>query len=398
MNQKSKIKVLALINSLAPAGAERLLLQIAEHIDKDKFDFVVCYLEKEKSLLDEFKKLRIKTIGLEINHKLDMRVIRRLYKTLKSEKPDILHTHLPYAGIIGRIIGRLAKVPVIISTQHNVASSFKKILLLFEKLTFPLANVITCVSEGVEQSFFDQSNVFSMEVLRNNYKHFTIYNGVDVEKIEKIVERTDFITKRKELGLNENDKVITIVARLIKWKGHLDLISAFSKVAEYFSSAKLLIVGWGDLEPEIKKKTKELNLEKKVVFLGKRNDVYEILKISDIFVLPYNYIGLFKGEGVGIAILEAMACKKPVITTIAPGIERAIINEKTGILVPQGDPKALAEAIINLLEDPDKLKKIGEEGFVLVKNKFSVRNKTKEYEKVYEYLFKLNKIHENSIL
>jgi len=398
MNQKRKIKVLALINSLAPAGAERLLLQIAEHIDKDKFDFVVCYLEKEKSLLDEFKKLRIKTIGLEINHKLDMRVIRRLYKTLKNEKPDILHTHLPYAGIIGRIIGRLAKVPVIISTQHNVASSFKKILLLFEKLTFPLANVITCVSEGVEQSFFDQSNVFSMEVLRNNYKHFTIYNGVDVEKIEKIVERTDFITKRKEFDLNENDKVITIVARLIKWKGHLDLISAFSKVAEYFSSAKLLIVGWGDLEPELRKKTEELNLENKVIFLGKRNDVYEILKISDIFVLPYNYIGLFKGEGVGIAILEAMACKKPVITTISPGIERAIINGKTGILVPQGDPKALSEAIINLLEDPDKLKKIGEEGFGLVKNKFSVQNKTKEYEKVYEYLFKLNKIHENSIL
>jgi glycosyltransferase involved in cell wall biosynthesis len=180
------------------------------------------------------------------------------------------------------------------------------------------------------------------------------------------------------------------VARLIKWKGHLDLISAFPKVAEHFPSAKLLIVGWGDLESELKKKTNELNLENKVIFLGKRNDVYEILKISDIFVLPYNYIGLFKGEGVGIAILEAMACKKPVITTIAPGIERAIINDKTGILVPQGDPKALAEAIINLLKDPDKLKKIGEEGFNLVKNKFSIRDKVKEYETVYEYLFKQN--------
>jgi glycosyltransferase involved in cell wall biosynthesis len=390
MSQKRKIKVLALINSLAPAGAERLLLQIAEHINKDKFDFIVCYLEKEKSLLDDFKQLGIKTIGLEISHKLDLRVIPRLYKTLKSEKPDILHTHLPYAGIIGRIIGRFAKVPVIVSTQHNVASSFKKILLLLEKSTFLLANAITCVSEGVEQSFFGQSNVFSIEVLKNNYKHFTIYNGVDIEKIEKIIERTDFIVKRKELGLNENDKIITIVARLIKWKGHLDLISAFPKVSEHFPSAKLLIVGWGDLEPELRKKTKELNLENKVIFLGKRNDVYEILKISDIFVLPYNYIGLFKGEGVGIAILEAMACKKPVITTIAPGIERAIINDKTGILVPQGDPKALAEAIINLLKDPDKLKKIGEEGFNLVKNKFSIRDKVKEYETVYEYLFKQN--------
>jgi glycosyltransferase involved in cell wall biosynthesis len=390
MNQKRKIKVLALINSLAPAGAERLLLQIAEHIDKDKFDFVICYLEKEKSLLDDFKQLGIKTIGLEINHKLDLRVIPGLYKTLKSEKPDILHTHLPYAGIIGRIIGRFAKVPVIVSTQHNVAGSFKKILLLLEKLTFPLANVITCVSEGVEQSFFNQSNVFSIEVLKNNYKHFTIYNGVDIEKIGKIIERTDFIVKRKEFGLNENDKVVTIVARLIKWKGHLDLISAFPKVVEHFPAAKLLIVGCGDLEPELRKKTEELNLENKVIFLGKRNDVYEILKISDIFVLPYNYIGLFKGEGVGIAILEAMACKKPVITTIAPGIERAIINDKTGILVPQGDPKALAEAIINLLKDPDKLKKIGEEGFNLVKNKFSIRDKVKEYETVYEYLFKQN--------
>ena len=112
--------------------------------------------------------------------------------------------------------------------------------------------------------------------------------------------------------------------------------------------------------------------------------------------MPYNYKGLFKGEGVGISILEAMAAGKAVITTLAPGIERAIINEKTGLVVDQGDIEGLSNAILELLRNPEKSNRIGKAGFELVKSKFSIKEKIKEYEMVYEYLFQ--KFNENSVL
>ncbi len=385
-----KIKVFYLINSLCLGGAEKFLLSMVKYINKEKFKPIVCYIEKDEALLNEFKKTKAELICLNLDNKLDIRSITRLFTVLKNHKPDILHTHLAYSSIIGRIIGKILKVPIIISHQHNTAYILNYLSLFLEKITIPLADLVICVAEGVELSFFKKAHVFSIELLEMGYKHFTIYNSIDVDEIEEIIKKTDSLEKRKNLGLNKEDKVISIVARLTKGKGHHNLIHAFYEVHKTLPSSKLLIVGDGELRKELELITHKLGIANSVIFCGSRNDVYEILKITDVFVLPYDY-NLKKSyprEGVGIAILEAMAACKPVITTENFNSTRGIVkNGINALIVPVNDSKALSNAILEILTNDEKAKFIAENGYRLVKENFSISKKIKEYEMIYEFLF-----------
>ena len=385
----AKIKILMLINNLGPAGAENLLLSIARNIDRDRFEMSVCYIEDDDTLAKDFEKLGVEVIGLRTKRKPDIKALSGLYRMFKEKDIDILHTHLPYAGSLGRVMGRLAGVPKIISTQHNVAGAFHKLTLMADKLTLPLADVVTAVSEPVEESFFGKSHPFSVDLLDKGVKTFTIYNGVDLSLIDEAIERANRRHKREEFGLGINDPAVGIVARLVAWKGHKDLIEAMAIVVKRRPSAKLLIVGWGELESELRDLVSKLNLQENVIFAGRREDVYELLPIMDLFVLPYRYEGFFKGGGVGIAIMEAMAARRPVITTDVPGISRAIINGQTGIVVPQGDSAALAEAILELLGNPQKIRRLGEAGRQLIEENFTIQRTVAQYEALYGALVSL---------
>lgn len=382
----AKIKVLMLINSLVPAGAESLLLDIARHIDKDRFEISVCYIEDDDTLARDFENLGVPVVGLRTRRKPDIKAVLGLYRVFKEMDIDILHTHLPYAGVLGRIVGRLAGVPRIISTQHNVPGAFHKQTLIADRLTLPLADVVTAVSEPVEEAFFGESHPFSVDLFEKGVKTCTIYNGVDLGLIDEALEKTDRRQKKKEFRLGIDDPVVGIVARFVAWKGHKDLIEAMATVVKQQPDAKLLVVGWGEIEGELKALTGKLNLEENVIFAGRREDVYEILSIMDLFVLPYRYEGLFKGGGVGIAIMEAMAAKRPVITTNVPGISSAVINNQTGSIVPQRNPAALAEAILVLLENPQEATRLGKGGRKLIEEKFTIQATVAQYEALYEAL------------
>ena len=381
-----KIKVLMLINNLGTAGAENLLLSIARNIDRDRFEMSVCYIEDDDSLAKDFERLGVEVIGLRTKRKPDIKALSGLYRVFRERDIDILHTHLPYAGSLGRVVGRLAGVPKIISTQHNVAGAFHKATLIADKLTLPLTDVVTAVSEPVEESFFGKSHPFSLDLLEKGIKTFTIYNGVDLSLIDRAIERTNPGKKREELGLGIDDPVVGIVARFVAWKGHRDLIKAMAIVVNQWPEAKLLIVGWGVLENELRGLVSGLHLQGNVIFAGRRKDVYELLPIMDLFVLPYRYEGLFKGGGVGIAIMEAMAAGRPVITTNVPGISSAVFNGQTGIVVPQGNPAALAEAILELLGNPQKARRLGEAGRRLIEENFTIQRTVAQYEALYEAL------------
>lgn len=385
-----KIKIISLINSLGPAGAERVLLQLAQNIDKKKFEFSVCCLEKDITLKQDFEAAGVGVTSLNIGKKYDPRVFWRLYFFLKKGNFDILHTHLPYAGTLGRIAGRMAGVPKIVSTEHNVKKSFKPLTRFLDGVTLPLADIVTCVAEEVERSFFYEYNEFSEEKLVEGRKHLTVYNGVDLEKIGMSLSSVDGFAKRKELGLGEKDKIIFNAARLIPWKGHFDLIRAFALVAEKREDVRLLIAGWGPLEEEIRRLIKESGLEGKVFLLGRRSDVYEILKITDIFALPYNFKSLFRGGWMSVAILEAMAARKPIVVTGVDGVERAVVDGRTGLVVPMGDAEALSSAFLKLLGDGDLAKRMGENGRALAEEKFSLQSITGQYENIYWFLQKDN--------
>ena len=382
-----KIRVVSLINNLAPAGAEKVLLQIADNIDKNKFDLSVCCLEKDVTLAKDFEAAGARVFSLGIAGKYDITVLWKLYRFLKKGDFDILHTHLSYANILGRIIGRAAGVPAIVSAHHNDRGHLKPILRFLESLTLPLADLVTCVSEEAERSFFGSYNEFSPSALAQKIKHLTIYNGIDLKKVEDVQSGIDPSAKRKELGIGRADPIILNVARLIPLKGHADLISAFGKVVKAMPDAKLIIAGWGELDGKLKKQTAGLGLEKNILFLGRRDDIYEILKIADVFCLPYNFKE-FPGGWMSIAIMEAMAASKPIVITSVPGVERAVIDNKTGLVVPMGDAAALAGALLKLLRDPVLAREMGTSSHALAEEKFSIEKVVKQYEELYGYCLK----------
>jgi len=373
-----KTKILYLINSLKSAGAERVVLNIAKYINKDKFEPIITYFEPWHSLRKKFEDLGILTYCLNIRNKLDPTGLLKLIHILRREKPKILHTHLPYAGIIGRLIGRFVGIPCIISTQHNVPTSFKRITYLLDKVTLPMADLVTCVSEGIEEQLFSSVYVFTGH--EKYKKHLTLWNGIDFEEIDKIKNSPDNLNCKKW----KHKRIVLMPGRLLKWKGQHILLKAWPEVKKKIKNACLLIVGDGPEKNNLRQMIQDLAISESVRLLGERTDIYSLMKIAEVVVTPYYYKGLFHGEGVGLVVLEGMAMGKVVISSKVPNIEKAIEHRITGLLFPQGDYKTLAGLIIEVLENSEFAKFIGRNARKRAKERFDAKVMAYRYEILYK--------------
>ena len=183
--------------------------------------------------------------------------------------------------------------------------------------------------------------------------------------------------------------MLTNIGYLNEQKAQADLLQAFKKILDRRSDVRLFIIGWGPLENKLKQMTEHLGLEDKVIFTGKltRSQVFEVLSITDIFVLSSHW------EGFGIALAEAMALGKPVVSTDTDGSREVVENGKTGILVPIGNPQLLAEAILYLLERPDLMIQMGEQGLKRVTQLFNCEQFIKGYEDFYAEVLHMKKKH-----
>ena len=377
--QSPHIRVMHLVNDLSYAGAQRIILDMVREIDKSRFEPVVAMWGGRKELLKEFVSLNIEVIDLRGGRKLDIRAAQRLYKYLKKKPVDILHTHLFHMHIIGRLAGKLAKVPWIVSTHHNFRQSNHPIMKFGERVTRSLTDVTTAVTYAAEESYFPTGEYFTVQGLLSGRKHFTIYNSVNMDEVDRTRKHDNKQSKRYKLGLGQ-EIILVCVSRLHPVKGHLYLIDAMNMVREIYPELLLLIVGDGELRKELSNKVRAYGLEKYIRFLGYRSDVYDILFASDIFVLPSVY------EGFGLAIAEAMAFDLPVVATDLPSIREVVVHEKTGLLVPPRNPAALAGAILRLMESPSLAKSYGHNGRQRVEDLFSLKMITRQYEDLYKEL------------
>ena len=374
-----RVRVLMLTGYLAGGGA-RSILEITKWIDRSRFRVTVCHLLKTQHaeevdfLTERFNELGVQVTGIYPRSVGTGKGWLSLYRFLRERNVAILHTHSPYSGFTGRLIGKAAGVPVIISTQHTVEAIYSSRTRFFDQMTFPLADSIVCVSEGVR----DFLRIGARLVPR---RMTVIHNGVDISKIDNAVRGLD-TESRGRLGWERGDLVVGNVARLSSLKNQECLIQAMQRVVARKPNAKLAIVGWGELEQELKSQVERLQLQDHVVFLGRKpaGEVYEILAAIDVFALSS------RSEGFSLAILEAMAAGKPVVATDIAGVREAVVDGETGLLVPYGDPHALAEALLNLLSDRERSRAMGAAGRKRVETLFSARVMGQRYERLYEGL------------
>jgi glycosyltransferase involved in cell wall biosynthesis len=280
-----------------------------------------------------------------------------LWSLIRRYKPHIVHTHTSKAGFLGRLAAWLARVPVLIHKPHghvfygHFSPGLSRLFLLLEKLLGGITDHVVALTPREAKDYL------TLRVLTAD-KVSIIHSGVDVHRfIEGAKQRT---RKRKELGIPPDSLVVGYVGWLIPIKGVTSLVSAMARVVEQHPESMLVLVGKGDDKGEeeikLKEQVESLGLAGKVLFLGWRPDVDEIMGCFDIFVLPS------LNEGMGRVLVEAMATGLPIVASSVGGIPDLVKDGENGLLVPPADASALEKAFSDLLTDKEKRNRMGEAG------------------------------------
>jgi glycosyltransferase involved in cell wall biosynthesis len=369
-----RLKVLQLITGLEIGGAERLLLDTVRHLDNAQFQSVVACLYNNGRIGRQIAELGIPVADMHMRSFADPCGLMRLLAFLHQEKPDILHTHLFRANVWGRLLGAAIRIPVIVSSEHSLTEHYFEgrrrtpWLTGIDNLTARCCKVIIANSHAT--------------------KKYLVENGVRLEKIEVIHNGVDTrgytgnhlgSAIRTEFGL-DSAKLVTMVGRLHPQKNHRLLIEAFAQLHARLPQTKLLIVGEGPLEEELRMLGRA-QAPGAIIFAGARSDIPAIMAASDLVMLPSRW------EPFGIVLVEAMSAGKPVIGTAVDGIPEVIVDGKTGLLVRPGDAAALADAMFGLLNDPARATRMGELGRARARRQFDIRKAVADLQLLYLRLY-----------
>ena len=272
-----------------------------------------------------------------------LRGLWSLWKLLRREKFDVIETFTHDSNTLALPLAWMAHVPVRIATHHGVVADIPRWRenLHAWMINNNIAQHIVAVSEMTRQKLLEEG-IQSERIV-------VIQNGIAPVPLED-VNRSDV---RKEAGMKEDDLVLLAVGRLVYSKAHKILIAAMPAVLKEFPNAKVGICGDGVLRADLKFQIQSLGLSDCVKLLGESDHVAKFLASADMFVLPSLW------EGLPIALLEAMSAGLPVISTKVEGVEEVIVEGVHGLLVPTENVDALANAIIQLLADPQLRQKMG---------------------------------------
>ena len=314
----------------------------------------------------------------EINPKKDVITAIQLFKFIKAKNFNIVHTHSSKAGILGRLVSYLVGVPIIVHTIHGVVFHSNQPILkrkaytLFEKIAAAVTDKMIAVGEIVRDEFL-------LAHVGSPKQYAVIHSGIDFRKFNRTINPR---LKKRELELSEDAIVIGTVGNLVPCKGHQYLIDAFSIVKQHLPNAHLILVGDGYLRQELQKQVESLHLDSDVSFLGRRDDVPELLQIMDVFVISSLW------EGVGRALTEAMYMQRPVVATAVNGVPELVEHGVTGILIPPKDTQALAKAILELIQNKKQSAKFGRQAKKKVYPEFAVELMVERIECLYEQLLR----------
>lgn len=366
------LRVLHLINSSGFFGAENVVLQLATQLTAMGHDVTVGVFKDSRGSDTELAtRAAERGIGVRIfacDGRSDFGTAREIGAVVRAAKVDVVHSHGYKANLYARV-ARFPRDSKRVSTSHNWIDSSRKMRFYnrLDRLVLRGFDAVVAVS-GQVRTTLERAGVKPEKI-------FDIGNGVDTD----LFRRTCNTDLRAALGLS-GARVVGTIGRLGREKGHACLLDAAQKVVAELPDVRFLIVGDGVLRQELAAHVANLGIADKVVFAGKRDDIPDLLSVMDVFVLPSLL------EGHPMALLEAMAARRAVIATSVGEVPRIIANAEQGIVIPPGDRRAIARAIMELLQDDRLRHRIAENAHARITQHYSARGMARAYERVYRSL------------
>ncbi len=366
-------KILFLNSRLLVGGAERMLYEVARRLDMSRFQVKIFCLYQPgpigKSLLSE---------GIDLEHsfmrnKFDLRGLFNFFQALKKQHIDILYLETsPLTLFWGFIFARIIRVSNILGVIHSTVKVDTNTWIRFKtrlinRLFLHRLDKIIVVSRAKMDSMIKEYRL-------DPGKFWLIYNGVDLERFRK---PKDVNGLKDSLGISREEKVIGMVARLVKKKGYDVFLKSARMVTLSCPDCRFLIIGDGPERSILENLAKELGLNEKVIFLGERHDVHELVSSFDVAVLSS------KDESFPVTLLEYMAAERPIVATDVGGNKELISHRESGFIVPPEDPDILADSIVSLINDNKLAGKMGNLARKRAEKNFSLERTIDQLEKIF---------------
>lgn len=364
--------ILFVSTSSGPGGAERVISNLAASLDPDRFRAILC-LFSPGWLQERCKSRDVRTHVIPTHGMMDWRWALQFKRLLRQEQVDLIHAHEFDANVQGTFVAAMCGIPLV-ATVHGKNYFWEKLRRRLAYRWVSRRATMVAVSQNLKQFIIEKVGV-SPDRLK------VIYNGVDALPYCK---EADVDQCRRELGLPEGDRIVGVVGNLYPVKGHQYLIDSIPAVLKECPDTSFVFAGRGQLEPELKEQVHRLGLDKRVYFLGLRQDIPRILALLDVFVLPS------LSEGLSMAILEAMIAGKPVVATQVGGNPELVLDGETGFLVPPRDSQALASGLVTLLTNRQRAVQFAENGKRRAEGQFSLRTMVRAYQTLYDECLQSN--------
>ncbi len=366
---KKRINIMHLITNPTIGGLETVVFNLLQHLNREKYNVYLGYLDNKTPQLHKFQKAGIKTYCLYRKIKrIDYHLPFRLGRILKNKKIQLLHSHNASCFFFGTIASNLARIKANVFTEHGRMLPDRRLIKITNRFLSHFNDRTVTVSQDMKKKllYYEKFNPQKVSI---------ILNGVDLQKNDnETFSNTEF------MHLKDDYFLIGIIARLVPVKNHMCLFRALERIIRKYLNIRLLIIGDGPLKTKLIKKAFKMGIESYISFLGERNDVTKILNILDLFVLPS------VNEGLSMTLLEAMASGVPVIASDVGGNPEIIKHCINGYLFPTDDDKKLSNIIISLIQKPGELERIGKIGKQTIVQRFTLNRMAREYEQLYQHL------------
>lgn len=355
------LRLLFVTADLRMGGAERHIVTLLPALERSRIQASVCCLQGRGPLYDDLREKGVPVQALDLGYGRGsiLPTILALQRTIRALRPDVVMTQGMNAGLVGRLASRLGGVDTVIVWKHNVGHLGRhgRTERWVDRALAPITTRYFGVSYGQMTYLVDDLGL-APEKIR------VIHNGLDPSGYPPAAR--DWGLSR-EFGLPEDAFVIAIVAVLRAEKDHRSAVLAFREVADEMPEARLVIVGDGELRPEIEQLCRRVGVWSRVSFAGSRSDIPHILAGVDAVLLSSVTI-----ENLPFCILEAMAVGRPAVCTAVGGLPELVDDGVTGFLVPPRAPRELADRLLTIARRPDRGRSLGEAARRRLEDRFSL--------------------------